>query len=32
MEHAAEKTNRKPNLKLYRRNDIRNVETITPDV
>jgi len=32
IEHAAEKSNRRPNLKLYRRNDIYNVETITPDL
>jgi len=32
IEHATEKSNRRPNLKLYRRNDIRNVETITPDL
>ena len=32
IEHAAEKSNRRPNLKLFRRNDIRNVENITPDL
>jgi len=32
IEHADKKSNRTPNLYIYRRNDIRNVETITPDL
>jgi len=32
IEHATEKSNRRPSLKLYRRNNIRNVETITTDL
>jgi len=32
IEHAEENSNRRRNLKLYRRNDIHNVDTSTPDL